>query len=816
MKLRTILLSLLAAASAQYGFASPDTAEMIAYSMPGGTSGLRIAWRADSSSEWIPLHYNFVNNDFGPWGSHKKMYSPKLFVNGADGLWTAIWDATPDGSVTAMSTTKDFAKWSPQRYFASPHDLPRDLYQANELTPDSATIENVRIGGYVQKVPMALIKKLTEFVDHRNELGALYGEQAKDDATRFAGLKSPKITITPRPADSHPISDKLIGIFFEDINYAADGGLYAELVQNRDFEYTPSDRSGDKNWNSTTAWTTNGNGSFTIDTINPIHPNNPHYATVIAGNGGMTLENSGFDGIPVKKGDSYNLSMRVRTDKPVNLQVNLTAADGKKLARKTLKVKPGDWTALKTTLKSNQTSPDARLSIEVPAGAEADFDMVSLFPAKTFKGRANGLRNDLAQTLADLKPRFVRFPGGCVAHGNGIDNIYDWKGSIGPLEARKPLRNLWGYHQTRGLGYHEYFLFCEDLGAEPLPVLAAGVPCQNSGDRAHHSDCDLTSLGQQNGIPMEEMPAYIQDVLDLIEYANGDVNTEWGAKRAEAGHPEPFNLKYIGIGNEDMITEVFVPRFKMIYDAVRKAHPEITVVGTVGPFYEGTDYDAGWELARELDIPIVDEHYYAAPGWLIYNNDFYDKYPRNATKVYLGEYASHLPGRPSNIETALSDALYLTGVERNGDVVEMTSYAPLLAKDNHTQWTPDLIYFSNTEVRPTVEYEVQKLYGNNSGETYIPATMTTDNDARNVAARIGTSIVKDDATGDYILKVVNMLPVAVNAGIDLSPLGIKAKDAKAQVLTGEIGSTTAKAAETTVSLPDATFPPYSFTVIRIK
>lgn len=297
------------------------------------------------------------------------------------------------------------------------------------------------------------------------------------------------------------------------------------------------------------------------------------------------------------------------------------------------------------------------------------------------------------------------------------------------------------------------------------------------------------------------MDAYIRDILDLIEYANGDVSTPWGAKRAAAGHPQPFNLKYLGIGNEDMITEVFEPRFKMIYEAVSAAHPEITVVGTAGPFYEGTDYEAGWALARRLGVPMVDEHYYVSPGWLIYNQDFYDSYPRGGSKVYLGEYASHLPGRPNNVETALSDALYLTGVERNGDVVAMTSYAPLLAKKGHTQWNPDMIYFDNVSVAPTVEYQVQKLYGNNSGDVYIPSDVEIDSERRDVTSRIGVSIVKDSASGDYILKMVNMLPVEVETELDLSALGVKATSAKGEVLAGAPDSRDAVAVPTQVTFP---------------
>lgn len=783
--------------------------DLFNYAEPDGNSGLRLAWRADSTSQWQPLGYDFVRSDFGPWDSFKKMFGPKLFVNGADGRWTAIWNASPDGDVTALASTADFASWTPQQYFASPLDLPRDMYPANALTPDSATIDGKRYGGYVQKAPAALVDSLKKFVGHRRSLDRLYGERAADDSKRFAGLKEVNMTVSPAKASAKSISDMLVGIFFEDINYGADGGLYAELVQNRDFEYKPSDRTGDQKWNATRAWSTEGDGKMTILTENPVHPNNLRYAHISA-NGDFALYNEGYDSIAVKKGETYRFSLMASAAAPCKIRVSLTDKSGRTLASKTISLKDDSWNTYKAELKPSASCTDASLTLRFAKGAEADIDMVSLFPAKTFRGRENGLRADLAQKLADIHPRFVRFPGGCVAHGDGIDNIYDWKGSIGPLEARKPLRNLWGYHQTRGLGYHEYFQFCEDIGAEPLPVLAAGVPCQNSGQPHSHSTCAIDTYGQQNGIPMEDMPAYIQDVLDLIEYANGPADSKWGSLRAAAGHPEPFNMKYIGIGNEDMITEVFVPRFKMIYDAVRAAHPEITVIGTVGPFYEGTDYERGWQLARELEIPMVDEHYYVAPGWLIYNRDFYDSYPRGGTKVYLGEYASHLPGRPNNVETALSDALYLTDVERNGDVVAMTSYAPLLAKNGHTQWRPDMIYFDNTDVYPTPEYYVQRLYGNNSGDSYIPTTLAIDSSDPKVKARIGVSVVADSKTGRRVVKLVNMLPVPLKA--NLSELGIKAKNVSAEQLTGDPADETAKSTRTTVALPEATLPPYSFTV----
>ena len=450
------------------------------------------------------------------------------------------------------------------------------------------------------------------------------------------------------------------------------------------------------------------------------------------------------------------------------------------------------------------------LEIIPQSSGTVKLDMISLFPQMTFKGRKNGLRADLAQTIADIHPRFIRFPGGCVAHGDGISNIYHWKNTVGPLESRKPQKNLWGYHQTVGLGYFEYFQYCEDIGAAPLPVIAAGVPCQNSA---------TGGAGQQGGIPMCDMVDYVQEVLDLIEWANGDATTKWGKVRAEAGHPQPFNLKYIGIGNEDLINDIFEERFTMIFNAVKEKYPEITVIGTVGPSFEGTDYVEGWKIATKLNVPMVDEHYYQTPGWFIYNQDYYDKYDRSKPKVYLGEYASHLPGRVTNIETALSEALYLTACERNGDVVSMTSYAPLLAKEGHTQWNPDLIYFNNSEVKPTVDYFVQQLYGQNSGDTYLASEVRISDKTEPVQKRVAVSSVRDSKTGDLIVKLVNMLPVDVNANVILNAIDDIHAQATQTILTGLPTDRNARPATKPISVSNEfpyTMPAYSFTVIRIK
>ena len=603
------------------------------------------------------------------------------------------------------------------------------------------------------------------------------------------------------------IQPTMYGLFFEDINYGADGGLYAELVKNRSFEF-PQRFMG---WNVF--------GNVTLMDDGPFE-RNPHYVRL--GNSGHRekhtgIENEGFFGIGVKEGAEYRFSVWARGENQklrIELIKNDTMEERQAFESKELTVNSKDWKQYEVILKSPRTEPKAHLRIFLESAGTVDLEHVSLFPVDTWKERKNGLRKDLAQVLADIHPRFIRFPGGCVAHGDGLKNIYQWKNTVGPLEVRKAQRNLWGYHQSMGLGYFEYFQFCEDIGAEPLPVLAAGVPCQNS---ACHGDL---RGGQQGGIPMSEMGAYIQDILDLIEWANGDAKkTKWGKVRAEAGHPKPFNLKYIGIGNEDLITDIFEERFTMIFNAIKEKYPEMIVVGTVGPFNEGTDYVEGWKLADKLGIPMVDEHYYQTPGWFLNNQDFYDKYDRSKkTKVYLGEYATHIPGRKANIETALTEALYLAALERNGDVVHMTSYAPLLAKEGHTQWNPDLIYFNNREVKPTTGYYVQKLYGQNAGNEYLPSKIVLDNKDDKVRKRFASSIVRDSVSGDVIVKLVNLLPVEVNTNVDLSGIGAVQPSAKRTVLTGK-PTDTPLPVEDRIQIAekfDCNLPAYSFTVIRIQ
>lgn len=806
---------------------APDSVYLFSYAQAGGQSGLLFAWSRDGK-RWLTVAdgYSYLKSDFGPWGSGKKMYSPMLVQSKEDDSWHCIWSATENGQVMAHAASDDLLTWKAQSYF-----YPKDcgLYQPVVSWPVSektVVIDRQLQRGWVQRVPYVLIERLTRFADHKRYRQTLYDECMADDTVRFAGLDSLEAVVRIHGDQMTPVSSHLIGIFFEDINYAADGGLYAELVQNRDFEYASSDYSR-RGWDNGYAWSVvsaEDTYPVTIGTEDPIHENNPHYAILHVPSSGACLLNVGFDGIVLKKGEHYDFSCFARTGhggKGGEVVVCLIDKEGHAIASAVVRVTSKNWKKYKAVLTAENDVPDARLCLVPSAGGTYHFDMVSLFPQKTFKGRKNGLRADLAQTLAELHPRFVRFPGGCVAHGDGIDNMYDWKGSIGPLEARKPLRNLWGYHQTRGLGYFEYFLFCEDIGAEPVPVVAAGVPCQNSSGGTLYGDDELTRYGQQCGIPMDKMPAYVQDVLDLIEYANGDARkTEWGKKRAEAGHPEPFHLKYIGIGNEDLITHVFEERFTMIYNAVRERYPEITVIGTVGPFYEGTDYDEGWRLANRLNIPMVDEHYYVTPGWFIHNQDYYDRYDRSKSKVYLGEYAAHLPGRFNNMETALSEALYLTSIERNADVVTMTSYAPLLAKEGYTQWNPDLIYFNNQEVKPTVSYYTQQLFGQNMGNNYVASTILLNHKSDAIKKRIGVSVVKDDMSGDYIVKLVNLLPVEVNTKINMEAVPLVCPLATTTVLKGTPSDKDAKPVTGFLEIAGTktlyTMPPYSFTVIRMK
>lgn len=839
--------------------AEPDSAYVFAYSTSKnqGGNGLHYAWSIDGKNwKGIGPEHRFLFSDYGNWGEQKKMFDPVVFID-REGMFHCVWSLNNKVNQFAHAKTPDLYTWNSQVYpyvmnetenvmapevsvhsngylitWLSDRDGKKRIFKTttSDFKLFTKTVEgsesdriNSRVEvlvdgekqrGTIHNVSWNIVDGLVKWYEWSKYREQLNAETFRDDATRFAGLERVDATLNFQPQGSKSISDMLIGVFFEDINYAADGGLYAELVQNRGFEYHPSDqRNRNPKWNNTYAWSFTGSANgFKVDSVSPIHLNQKHYAVLSISKKGEALINSGFDGIALKAGDKYHFSVFARAieGSKGKILVRLTDANGTVYAEATTKAVDANWKKFEIELISNATISNAQLELVPQFEGKIAFDMVSLFPQKTFKGRKNGLRSDLAQTIADLNPRFVRFPGGCVAHGDGVHNIYNWKNTVGPLEARKSQRNIWNYHQSMGLGYYEYFQFCEDIGAEPLPVIAAGVPCQNSS---------CGGYGQQGGIPMCEMDAYVQDILDLIEWANGDKTTKWGKLRAQAGHPEPFNLKYVGIGNEDLITDIFEERFTLIYKAIRAKYPNIVVVGTVGPFSEGSDYREGWKLADKLEIPMVDEHYYQPPGWFLNNQDFYDRYDRTKSKVYLGEYAAHVPGRRMNIETALCEALHLMNLERNADVVSMTSFAPLLAKEGHTQWNPDLIYFNNTEVKPTVDYYVQKLFGQNSGDQYIPSILNLSKPNNDVRKRVASSLVYDSKSGDYILKLANLLPVETSVAFELdapSPVG---KTATITVLQGTLNDEKARPETKTIKINQGNpliLSAYSFVVIRFK
>ncbi|MBR5326350.1 MAG: alpha-N-arabinofuranosidase [Prevotella sp.] len=607
------------------------------------------------------------------------------------------------------------------------------------------------------------------------------------------------------PAGGKAISDELIGIFFEDISSAADGGLYAEMVQNGAFEFSPVERDG---WGAGTAWKMirpgHSLGWLEVRNNNPVHPNNATYMRLniertkeysdYRGWKGFGIQNDGFDGFSVKAGEKYDFSAYFRNVDASAKQVRVVLieqqpqkgwrpVDPKLLAEAIIDVTDNNWKKYEAVLTPDTCSQNALLQILVLNNGALDIDVVSLMPEDTYKG--HGLRKDLAQALADLQPKFMRFPGGCVVHGggDGFWDTYRWKTTIGPKEQRRPLKNTWGYHQSMGLGYFEYFQFCEDLGMEPVPILPCGVSCQGA-----NGGWSMWPTQAQDVVPMSEMDEWVDEAIDLIEWANGDPATnKWAKMRADAGHPAPFNLKYLGLGNEEKISPEFCERFKYIYERVTKAHPEIVIVGTAGPgSHAGNpDYENGWKLADELGMPIIDEHYYE-PNTYFLKSRQYDNYPRDRkTKVYLGEYAA----KDKKLIDALAEGLYLLHVERNGDVVAMTSYAPLFARKTNTNWNPDMIYFDNERPYLTCSYYVQQLFGQSSGNYYYGDCVKFEGDAADVIqpqedVHYGQSVVLNTKTRQLFVKICNAGGEAKKANIDLSRFGIK-KLATKTVISGD-------------------------------
>lgn len=504
------------------------------------------------------------------------------------------------------------------------------------------------------------------------------------------------------------ISTDLIGAFFEDINYAADGGLYAELVQNRSFEYY---KVKNAEMDPLTAWslTTAGKAmaDMQVETVKPLNDNNTKYLKVnISKAGNVVVKNSGFNGIPLLGGKKYRFSVYLRSEgkfkKPV--VVSLLTDQGDVLASATIVSVTDQWKKYAFELAPTAGCENASLTLSTAGKGILCMDMVSLFPENTFKNRENGMRQDLAQAIADMKPRFLRFPGGCITHGAGNDNAYRWKNTVGDVAQRKANWNLWGYHQTYGLGFYEYFQYCEDIGAKPLPVLPMGISCQ---------------FRDREIIPMEQMGPWVQDAIDLVEFANGAVTTKWGKVRADMGHPKPFGLEYVCVGNEEDDIPAFRERFLLFEAAMKKNCPDIKVLGTSGVAASGRHFDSLWAFSKENKVYGVDEHYYMGPNWFLNNNHRYDSYDRNGPKVFMGEYAS----QNDLLANAIAEAAFLTGAERNADIIQFACYAPLLCREKNNQWHPDLIRFDNTRIAKTASYYVQQAYGQNAGDSYLNSTV---------------------------------------------------------------------------------------------
>ncbi len=557
------------------------------------------------------------------------------------------------------------------------------------------------------------------------------------------------------------VQNTMYGLFFEDINYAADGGLYGELVKNRSFEF-PQSFMG---------WQTFGNVELKAD--GPFE-RCPHYVVLsdpqhVERRTGLV--NEGYFGIGVEKGEEYRFTVWAKAPKgsgriTVQLINPATMGEHQDFASVRLDVKSAEWQKYEVRLKANQTNNKAQLRIFLDGRNTVCLEHVSLFPVNTFKGRDNGMRRDLAQALADVHPGVFRFPGGCIVEGTDLATRYQWKNTIGPVENRPINGNRWqhtfthrffpDYYQSYGLGFFEYFQLSEDIGAEPLPVLNVGMSCQfqNRNNAKWH-------------VPVNELKPYIDDCLDLIEFANGDTTTTWGRKRAEMGHPAPFNLKIIGVGNEQWDT-LYFERLAPFVKAIKAKHPDIMIVGTSGPDSEGKMFEIGWKAMKELKADLVDEHFYRNEEWFLKSGLRYDNYDRKGPKVFAGEYACHGKGKKWNhYEASIYEAAFMTDMERNADVVWMTAYAPLFAHVEGWQWRPDLIWYDNTRIFKSVSYYVQQMYAMNRGTNVLPMTM----DGKFIAGREGqdglfASSVVDKNDGTVIVKVINTSkteqPVTIN------------------------------------------------------
>lgn len=564
-----------------------------------------------------------------------------------------------------------------------------------------------------------------------------------------------------------PIQPTMYGLFFEDINFGADGGLYAEKIKNRSFEF-PQHLMG---------WKTFGGVELRND--GPFD-RNPHYVRLTSAGHNHKhtgLENEGFVGIGVEKGEKYRFSVWARVPQGGEGRLKVVLADrnthgrSQDLASAKIKVTTTDWQKYTVELTPDQTCAHAvlRVFLRHPDTTAVDLEHLSLFPVDTWKGHENGLRKDLAQKLADIQPGVFRFPGGCIVEGTDLDTRYQWKNTVGPVENRPTIENRWhytfthhffpDYFQSNGLGFYEYFLLSEEIGAEPLPVLNVGLSCQYQNDRP------------EDHVAVDSLAPYIQDALDLVEFANGDTTTTWGALRAQMGHPAPFNLKVMGIGNEQWGPE-YVERLEPFLAAMRKAHPEIKIVGSTGPDSEGDKFDYLWPEMKRVKADLVDEHFYRPEDWFLAQGARYDNYDRKGPKVFAGEYACHMRNKNWNhFEPALLEAAFMTGLERNADVVHMATYAPLFAHVDAWQWRPDMIWFDNLRSMPTASYYVQQMFATNKGTNVLPLTM----DGRPLTGGEGqnglfASATLDKDANQIVVKVANTSKEDQTLNIDITGL----------------------------------------------
>lgn len=539
------------------------------------------------------------------------------------------------------------------------------------------------------------------------------------------------------------IQPTMYGLFFEDINFGADGGLYGELLKNRSFEFDQP----------LMGWIPFGD--VKTETADPAFDRNPTYVRLTSRGllTGTGIENQGFRGIGLKQGEKYRLTFHARTpsQNPLRIKVELVDHKNDPFFEKTIEVSGAQWNKKELEITPSKTDEKASIRIWLVSRGSVDMDHISLFPVNTFKNRENGMRADLGQALADLNPGLFRFPGGCIVEGTNLATRYQWKHSVGPVENRPININRWNYtfahrkfsdyYQSYGLGFYDYFLLSEDIGAEPLPVLHCGLSCQ------------FENKDPNENVKLEDLGPYIQDAIDLIEFANGPVTSEWGKLRAEMGHPEPFNLKFLAIGNEQWDT-LYTNRLPLFVKALREKHPEIKIVGSSGPYPDGKEFDYLWPEMKKLKVDLVDEHYYRPPVWFRDNAARYDSYDRKGPAVFAGEYACHHSSRENNFESALCEAAFMTGFERNADIVHMCTYAPLFAHVELWQWRPDLIWFDNLRVLKTPNYYIQQLYATYKGTHVLPLTMG-DKAASGQEGWYASAALDKDAN-EILIKVANL------------------------------------------------------------